>query len=181
MKTTFLLFAAAMLAACSSSPSYEKPDSFQVTKVPYSAPRGDTANLPKSLSAAEFQDFYKELGEVTSKGSESILQMHAQALSDYAKKMQRRAEFWQRYIPAIAPTQIWDLGTARQKLGEEGYNKKFEVEMKALQANLDANKPFADYAETERNYLASELHFGISAIFLKMADLARQSLQQRIY
>ena len=149
--------------------------------MPYSAQKNNAENLPKSLSAAEFQGFYKELNEVMSKGSEEILQMHAQDLGDYAKKMEKRAQFWQRYIPAIAPTQIWDLGTARQKLGEEGYNKKFEVEMKALQANLDANKPFADYAETERNYLASELHFGISAIFLKMADLARQSLERRIY
>ena len=181
MKHIFLLATAIFIAACSSGPTYEKPENFTVTKVAYNAQRTTARDLPRSLSATEFQGFYKELGEITGKGSESILQMHAQALSDYADKIEKRAAFWQRYVVALKPTEVWDLGMARQKLGEAGFNEKFKNEMQLLQANLEMNKNFAYYTAEERNYLASELQFGIESIFLKMATLARQSLQQRIY
>lgn len=181
MKNIFLGFAASILVACASAPTYEKPENFTVAKIPYTATKSTARDLPQALSATEFQAFYKELGEVASRGSEGILQMHAQNLSEYAKKMERRAAFWQRYVLALKPTELWDLGAARQKLGEEGFNKKFKNEMEILQANLELNKNFADYTLDERNYLASEFQFGIEAIFLKMATLAQQSLQQRIY
>lgn len=172
---------AILVAACASSPNYEKPENFAVSKIPYKAKKVTLRDLPTALSADEFEMFYQELGEVTSRGSEGILHMHAQALGEYAEKMERRAAFWQRYVVALSPTELWDVVTARQKLGDAGYNEKFKNEMQALQNNLQVNKNFVDYTVDERNYLASEIQFGCNAIFLKMAELARQSLQQRIY
>ena len=162
MKKIFLSFLSAFLLILSQN---------VVAQMPQAA--------PQSMSAADFESYMKELSTIVAHGTDFLGEMSEQELKDYATHLESRRDYWEAFVKALKAKKITDNGAKRKALGIEAFNKEHARDLEEMLINLNANRPFAEYTENQRNFLASELDYMNQTVLARSAAMARISLQKR--